>query len=221
MDEWFCWTGDEAGKVGDGEGLVRIEAVSEIWETDRGIGWLCGAEDRARRPLVEDAVDTSWVTCKDAARQNDQREGLEKDGICTGRSSSLVSEQWLQQGQGSAQLLLDLYILRFGKLLLLKDSLKFLLWLLIPQVPNLLLQGLNLGLGPLPDSSLRFPIICPLLRQLLRSKIRNPPRGCSSGGATFLGSRAITIGDIMEGGGYGRGVQRSLNGLSRRLEVPR
>lgn len=107
-------------------------------------------------------------------------------------------------------------------LLLFQDSLKFLLWLLVLQIPDLFLQCLNLGLGPLPDSSLGFSVICPLLRQLLRREISDAPRGCGGGSAALFGRGAIAVGgiDIVKGNGDG-GVQRSLDGLSRRVEVSR
>ena len=89
-------------------------------------------------------------------------------------TSSIASKQRLQQREGSTEFLLDVNILSLDQLLLLEDGLQFLVGLLIGQVVDALLQRLDLGLGPLPDGSLSFPIICPFLRQLVWGEVGNP-----------------------------------------------
>lgn len=102
------------------------------------------------------------------------------------------------------KLLLDVHILGLDQLLLLEDGLQLLVRLLIAQVPDLFLQGFNLGLGPLPDRSLGFSVVCPLLRQLLRGEIGDASRG-GGRSAALLGGGGIGVGaGIVDDGVEGR-----------------
>lgn len=150
-----------------------MDAVSEYWERTWFIGWAWDVEAVAFKVEIEGVTEVSRRRSglvSELLMSNPKGAGA---GGCspTMSSSSMCSHQWLQQQQGRIELLLDVLVFGFDELLLLEDGLQLLMGLLIGQVPDAVLQGLNLGLGPLSDRSLCFPIICPFLGQLVRGEV--------------------------------------------------
>ncbi len=159
--------------MGETDVVLRIDAVSEYWERTWFIGWAWDVDAVAFKVEIEGVTEVSRRRSglvSELLMSNPNAAGA---GGCSPTASipHMSSNQRLQQQQGRIEFLLDVLVLGFDELLLLEDGLQLLMGLLIGQVPDAFLQGLNLGLGPLADGSLCFPIICPFLSQLVGGEV--------------------------------------------------
>lgn len=107
----------------------------------------------------------------------------------------------LDDAQDALEPLPDISVLRLDRLFLAEDDLQVMVWLLALQIPDALIEAIDLVLCPLPDGTLSFAVVCALSSKLFRRKVGNATRVGASP-ALFVG---LTIArTIVSRGSFGR-----------------